>query len=71
VLPDPRPEVLVRAVEPHRSVLVVRFAHAQSDAAAVVSRVVRAIGEAHRARGTDASVTAPPPVAALTPPASV
>jgi small-conductance mechanosensitive channel len=71
VLADPPPEVFVRAVEPRRLVVVVRFAHTQSETAAAVSRVVTDIGEAYRERGTEASVTAPPPVAPLTPPATV
>jgi hypothetical protein len=51
--------------------VIVRFAHGPNDAVPVTSAVVRAVAEAERSRGRDATVTAPPPVTALTPPATI
>jgi small-conductance mechanosensitive channel len=71
VVATPPPVVLFRSVDPARAVVVVRFAHGPNDAVTVTSAVVRAIADAERSRGRDATVTAPPPVPALTPPATI
>jgi small-conductance mechanosensitive channel len=71
VIATPPPVVLFRSVDPARAVVIVRFAHGPNDAVPVTSAVVRAVAEAERSRGRDATVTAPPPVTALTPPATI
>jgi small-conductance mechanosensitive channel len=71
VLASPPIDILFRSIDPQRIVVLVRFAHEPAGRVKVTSDVVRAIALAERSRGRDVTVTAPPPSAALTPPATV
>ena len=71
VLANPPIDLLFRAIDPERVVIVVRFAHQPAGRVKVTSDVIRAIAVAERSRGRDAAVIAPPPAAALTPRAKV
>jgi small-conductance mechanosensitive channel len=68
VIADPSPAVFLRAVDPGRVTVLVRFWHQPGEAAQVLSRAIEAIGDEYP---EGSAVITPPPVAPLTPPAAI